>query len=100
MISTAAAASLSSHNGEKYVKWDINTFPHIPRFYIQMAYMASSMKSITLARETKHRKDDACGTAVIWRLWFNQIRAPDCETNPKLHIIYLDMRVQGRLLMA
>lgn len=62
--------------------------------------MASSMKSITLARKTKHLKDDAYGTAVIWRLWFNQIRAPDCETNPKLHIIYLDMRVQRRVFMA
>lgn len=62
--------------------------------------MASSMKSITLAGKRRHLKDDAYGTAVIWRLWFNQIRAPDCETNPKLHIIYLDMRVQRRLFVA
>lgn len=47
------------------------------------------MKSITLVWKIKHLNDDAFGTAVIWRLWFNQITLPCYETNTNCTLFIL-----------
>lgn len=78
-----------SYQKSMEVMYRVNVFLNTQMYVF--SGMCTCMQSFTSAEKRWYLKDVAYIMLVIRRLRFNQIRALECETNPKLSIIYLGM---------